>query len=110
WQGSQLSIGPSIQYYLYDFANRQQERFGLGLNISKPFWEERLLAQFSSSISQNDVDGFRDGTVGLHTLRFRFRTSKKSSINLYNAFRHVHSISRRSFEEWRSRIGYGLRF
>lgn len=110
WKASQLTVGPNIQYFRYDLPGRRQERFGLGLQVGRSFWDKRLSANLGSSLSQNDVDGFRDGTVGLHRLRLRYRIGKKQSVTMSNSFRHAYSLTRRTFQEWRSQVRYGLRF
>lgn len=110
WKQTNLMVGPMLQYFRYNLPGRSQERFGLGLQLGKSFWDKRLTANLGSSLSQNDVEGLRDGTVGLHRLRFRYRLSKKQSITLANSFRHSYSITRQSFHEWRSQLRYGLRF
>lgn len=110
WKETNLTVGPSLQFFRYNLAERTQERFGLGLQVGKSFWDKRLSANLGSSLSQNDINGFRDGTLGLHRLRLRYKLSKKQSISLMNSFRHAHSLSRQSFREWRSQLRYGLRF
>ena len=110
WKDTGMTLGPSLQYYRYNLPATNQERFGLGLNVGRAFWDKRLMATLGSTLSQNDVGGLRDGTVGLHRLRFRYRLGKKQSVTLSNSYRHVHSITRRSFREWRSQLRYGLRF
>lgn len=107
---SELSIGPNIHYNRYLASNRTQERWGLGLTVAKPLIGDRLLGQFSSSISQNDLDGLRDGLTGIHSLRFRLRVGAKGQISWYNSYRHVDSVIRQAFNEWRSSLRYGLRF
>lgn len=110
WNATDLVFGPSLQYYRYDLTARTQERFGFGLQVGKSFWEKRLSTRFHSTLSQNDTDGLRDGTVGMHRMTFRYRLRKGMSISWSNSYRHVHSITRRNFREWRSRLRYGFRF
>ncbi len=104
WKGSEWTLGPSLQYHRYDLKERVQERFGAGLNVGKSLFNKKVAANFSSTLSQNDVDGLRDGTVGLHRLRFRYRLNEKTSLGLSSSLRHVQSIQRRDFREWRSRL------
>lgn len=110
WKETDFVVGPNLQYYRYDIGTRQQERFGIGVQVGKSFWDKRLTANLGSNFSQNDINGLRDGSVGLHRLRFRYRLTKKQSITLANSFRHSTSVTRKDFREWQSRIRYGLRF
>lgn len=110
WKNTGMTVGPSLQYFRYDLPTTNQERFGVGINVGRSFWDKRLTANLGSTLSQNDVGGLRDGTIGLHRLRFRYRLGKKQSISLSNSFRHAHSLTRRNFREWRSQVRYGLRF
>lgn len=109
WKETGLFVTPSLQYYRYNLSDRNQERFGLGVNVGKAFWGNRLNAGFSSTLSQNDINGLRDGATGQHGLRLRYKMSKKASVSLSGSYRHVASVRRRSFREWRTNIRYGLR-
>ena len=110
WKESDWSLGPSLQYHRFDLTERQQERFGVGLNLGKSLFNKKVNANFSSTLSQNDVNNLRDGTVGLHRLRLRYKLGKKTSLGLSSSYRHVQSIQRRNFQEWRSRLQANYRF
>ena len=105
-----LKCTPSIFYARYELPGRIQERYGLGLQVQKSFFEKKVNTGIQFRIARNDVDQLRNG----HTMTFRVNGSwqmeKGHSIALSIGLMDKESVLSPSYSETRSTLSYAYRF
>lgn len=105
-----LKVTPSLHYYKYDFTDRNQERYGLGVRVSKELMHDRLNLSANGRYDINDINKLNDGTVGYYRFQATYKTTERSTISWVSSYRSTASVLRNNFNELRSRIRYGINF
>lgn len=105
-----LTVGGSLNFNQYDYSNKQQNRYGFGLRMTKRFLEKKLSINGSANFSINEYDGLSDGQNQTYQMSVSYKTSKKSTLSFNLSHRIVESLVNNSFDESRGLMRYGLNF
>ncbi len=110
WESLQLRLRPSVHYSRYLLPQLKQERYGFGLNVRKGFLDDKLSLSLYSRYAYNDVNERNNGTVWTSRANIDFRITDAHTIQLSSTWMKRNSIISPSYDEWRSRVSYGMRF
>jgi len=105
-----LRMTPSIFYARYTLPDRLQERYGIGLNINKGFFDKTLRLGLGSRIARNDIDNLHNGRTLTVRLNASYQLIDKHTLNASINLLDKRSTLSPSFTEYRSSLSYGLRF
>lgn len=110
WASTQLRFTPSINYSNYNYLNRKQERYGLGMNVRKSFLDDKVELSVYSRYAYNDINKLRNGVVWTNRAKIGLKISDIHAIQWSSTWMQKTAIVNPSYNEFRSRISYGLRF
>ena len=58
-----LNIVPGVRYAKFIFSDRQRERYGITLRITKAFSDQKFYASLMGAWNYSDINGLRDGSI-----------------------------------------------
>lgn len=105
-----LTIGGSLNFNQYTYADVIQNRYGFGLRATKRLLNKKLSLNANANFSINQYDGNADGGNQMYQLAAAFKTTSKSTLSLNFSHRRVESLVNRSFDETRAMLRYGHNF
>lgn len=106
----QLKCTPSVFYAQYLFPGRIQERYGLGLQVQKSFFDKKVNAGGQIRIARNDVDHLRNGHTTTFRLNGSWQLEKGHSFAASISLLDKESTLSPSYTESRSTLSYAYRF
>lgn len=105
-----LTIGGSLNFNQYTYADVIQNRYGFGLRATKRLLNKKLSLNANANFSINQYDGNADGGNQMYQLAAALKTTSKSTLSLNFSHRRVESLVNRSFDETRAMLRYGHNF
>ncbi len=103
-------ITGNMDYRAYNRIESSSANYGVGLTLSKGFFDKKLSLNISSRYYLVDVNDQREGTTWRSSASFGYKIAKKSNIGLSLNFIDRTSAIRNDYSEYRSAINYKMSF
>lgn len=106
----ELSVGPVLNYNLFEFASYSQGRVGGGLHINKGFMENKITTDIQWVRQQNLFNGKGNGHNTNLAMNTRLSITKKQHLGMRMMYLNNQAILTPNFSELRMNVMYSLGF
>jgi len=105
-----LRIKTGITYSNNMFREQSSKRFGGTVNVSKPFFEEKLFTNTRLRYQRSIFEDQQDGYVINFGINLRYKITSKMSLSFNNNLLQRQARVQNSIKSWRGSLSYSLSF
>ena len=105
-----LTLGPIFNYNAFNSSFIDQERFGIGINVSKQLLDNRLNTNLNIIYNISKSDGIDDGQFLSVAWNTRYSINKSLSSTFRLNHNNNQGIVSQSFSEWRGQLMLSYRW